>query len=108
MTLPEWAVLAVGFGGQALFSARFIIQWLASERAGRSVVPDLFWTFSMAGGATLFVYAVYREDPVFMLGQGLGLFIYSRNLWLLRRERRAVPALAAPPLAANPPAAPHA
>ena len=88
ITLPEWVVLAVGFGGQALFSARFIIQWLASERAGRSVMPDVFWYFSLAGGATLFVYAVYREDPVFMLGQGMGLFIYARNLWLIRRERR--------------------
>jgi lipid-A-disaccharide synthase-like uncharacterized protein len=97
ITLPEWVVLGVGFGGQALFSARFIIQWLASERAGRSVVPDLFWHFSLAGGATRFVYAVYREDPVFMLGQGLGLFIYARNLWLIRRERRgeAPPAMGA-------------
>ena len=76
ISLPEWVVLAVGFGGQALFSARFVIQWLASERAGRSVMPDVFWYFSLAGGATLFVYAAYREDPVFMLGQGMGLFIY--------------------------------
>jgi lipid-A-disaccharide synthase-like uncharacterized protein len=103
LTLPEWAVLAVGFGGQALFSARFVIQWLASERAGRSVVPELFWYFSMAGGATLFLYAVYREDPVFMLGQGLGLFIYARNLWLIRRERHGLP-----PVDANAPPAPHA
>lgn len=94
ITVPEWAVLTVGFGGQALFSARFIIQWLASERAGRSLIPDLFWYFSLAGGATLFVYAVYREDPVFMLGQGMGLFIYGRNLWLIRRERRGAAALA--------------
>ena len=55
ISLPEWVVLAVGFGGQALFSARFVIQWLASERAGRSVMPDVFWYFSLAGGATLFV-----------------------------------------------------
>ena len=88
ISLPEWVVLAVGFGGQALFSARFVIQWQASERAGRSVMPDVFWYFSLAGGATLFVYAAYREDPVFMLGQGMGLFIYARNLWLIRRERR--------------------
>jgi len=88
ISLPEWAVLIVGFGGQALFSARFVIQWLASERAGRSVIPDVFWYFSLAGGATLFVYAAYRADPVFMLGQGMGLFIYARNLWLIRRERR--------------------
>lgn len=93
--VPEWLALAFGFGGQALFSLRFIVQWLASERAGRSVVPVLFWHFSLAGGATLFVYALYREDPVFIFGQGLGLFIYLRNLWLIRRERhglRAAPA----------------
>jgi lipid-A-disaccharide synthase-like uncharacterized protein len=86
--LPEWLILAFGFTGQALFSARFIIQWLASERAGRSVMPVLFWHFSIAGGTTLFLYALYRQDPVFILGQGIGLFIYARNLWLIRRERR--------------------
>ena len=83
LTVPEWLVLAVGFGGQALFSARFIVQWLASERAHRSVVPVSFWYLSLAGGLTLFMYAAYRGDPVFMLGQGLGLFIYLRNLWLI-------------------------
>ncbi len=81
--MPEWLVLAVGFGGQALFSARFIVQWLASERAQRSVMPVSFWYLSLAGGLTLFIYAVYRGDPVFILGQGLGLFIYLRNLWLI-------------------------
>lgn len=86
--LPEWLILAFGFTGQVLFSARFIIQWLASERAGRSVMPVLFWHFSIAGGVTLFLYALYRKDPVFILGQGLGLFIYLRNLLLIRRERR--------------------
>ncbi len=85
--LPEWLVLAFGFAGQALFSARFVIQWLASERAGRSVIPVLFWHFSIAGGTTLLLYALYRQDPVFVLGQGLGLFIYVRNLWLIRREQ---------------------
>jgi lipid-A-disaccharide synthase-like uncharacterized protein len=87
--IPEWLALAVGLGGQALFSMRFIVQWLASERAGRSVVPLQFWQLSIAGGLTLFAYAVYRLDPVFILGQGLGLFIYVRNLWLIRREKRS-------------------
>jgi lipid-A-disaccharide synthase-like uncharacterized protein len=86
--VPEWVALAFGFLGQALFSLRFIVQWLASERAGRSVVPVLFWHFSIAGGATLFAYAVYRRDPVFVFGQGLGLAIYLRNLWLIRGEKR--------------------
>jgi lipid-A-disaccharide synthase-like uncharacterized protein len=78
--------LALGFLGQALFSARFVVQWLASERAGRSVVPLAFWFFSLGGGATLLAYAVYRGDPVFIVGQAAGLFIYARNLVLIRRE----------------------
>jgi lipid-A-disaccharide synthase-like uncharacterized protein len=79
----------VGFLGQALFTGRFVIQWLASERARKSVIPLLFWYFSIGGGATLFAYAIYREDPVFIVGQGAGLAIYLRNLWLTRREKRA-------------------
>ena len=79
--------LVVGFAGQALFSARFLVQWIASEREKRSVVPVAFWWFSIAGGATLLAYAIYRLDPVFMLGQSTGILIYSRNLFLIRRER---------------------
>lgn len=89
LSLPEWAVVTLGFSGQALFSMRFVVQWLASERAGRSVIPTLFWYFSIAGGLTLLAYAVYRADPVFIVGQGLGLFIYLRNLWLVLKEKRA-------------------
>ena len=96
LTLPEWLVLAFGFTGQAMFSMRFIIQWLASERARKSVVPVLFWYFSLAGGVTLFAYAAYREDPVFMVGQGMGLFVYLRNLWLIRREKSEAQRLAPP------------
>ena len=81
--------IAIGFMAQAMFSARFLIQWIASERAGRSVVPIAFWFFSIAGGSILFVYALYRQDPVFIAGQGAGLFIYARNLWLIFRERRS-------------------
>ncbi|TDO04612.1 MULTISPECIES: lipid-A-disaccharide synthase N-terminal domain-containing protein [Halomonas] len=84
----EWVWLGVGFLGQALFSARFLVQWLASERARRSIVPRAFWFFSLAGGATLLAYALYRRDPVFIAGQGAGLFIYARNLILIRREVR--------------------
>jgi len=80
--------IAIGFAAQAMFSARFLVQWIASERAGRSVVPVAFWFFSIAGGSILFVYAVYRQDPVFIAGQGAGLLIYSRNLWLIFRERK--------------------
>lgn len=84
--------LGIGFLGQAMFSARFIIQWLASERSRRSVVPHAFWWFSLAGGITLLAYALWRGDPVFVLGQGLGLFVYLRNLILIRRHRRTVAA----------------
>ncbi|MCC2097078.1 MAG: lipid-A-disaccharide synthase N-terminal domain-containing protein [Hyphomicrobiales bacterium] len=80
--------VALGFAGQIFFTARFLVQWIASERAGRSVVPLAFWFFSIGGGLLLFIYAVYRRDPVFILGQGLGLFIYVRNLMLISREKR--------------------
>jgi lipid-A-disaccharide synthase-like uncharacterized protein len=81
---PLW--LTIGFLGQALFSMRFIVQWIKSERMKRSVVPLAFWYFSLAGGVTLFAYAIHRMDPVFILGQGSGIFIYLRNLWLIYRE----------------------
>jgi len=82
-TIPSgW--LAFGFLGQALFSARFVVQWIASERRKASVVPVAFWWLSVAGGATLFVYALHRGDPVFIFGQAAGLLVYGRNLVLLR------------------------
>lgn len=77
----------IGFLGQALFSARFLVQWIVSERARRSIVPLAFWYFSLAGGTTLLAYAIYREDPVFICGQALGLVIYLRNLYLIYRRR---------------------
>jgi lipid-A-disaccharide synthase-like uncharacterized protein len=83
---PIW--LVIGFAGQGLFSMRFIVQWLKSEREGKSVVPLAFWWFSVAGGATLLLYALHRADPVFIVGQGLGLFIYARNLWLIHKEAK--------------------
>jgi lipid-A-disaccharide synthase-like uncharacterized protein len=82
-----WVLL--GFVAQAFFTMRFVVQWLASERAKRSVVPIAFWFFSLGGGALLFVYAIQRRDPVFIAGQGMGLFIYIRNLWLIANERKA-------------------
>ena len=83
-----WIVL--GFIAQALFMMRFLVQWVASERAKRSVVPVAFWFFSLGGGALLLVYAIQRQDPVFIAGQALGLFIYVRNLWLIANERKAM------------------
>jgi lipid-A-disaccharide synthase-like uncharacterized protein len=85
-----WVV--IGLFAQMLFSMRFIVQWIASEKESRSVVPEAFWWFSIIGGTTLFAYAVHRGDPVFILGQSLGLFIYVRNLWLIHAEKRAAAA----------------
>ena len=82
-----WWVLT-GLGGQLLFTGRFLVQWIASERARRSVVPLAFWWFSIGGGAVLLAYALYRQDPVFVLGQSMGLFIYLRNLYLIYAEKR--------------------
>ena len=82
-----WWVM-VGLSGQLMFSMRFIIQWLSSERARKSVMPVAFWYFSLAGGIILLAYAIYRRDPVFILGQFTGLFIYSRNLWLIRADKQ--------------------
>jgi lipid-A-disaccharide synthase-like uncharacterized protein len=84
----EMTWLTVGFLAQLKFSMRFIVQWIASERARRSIVPETFWYFSMVGGAMLFAYAVYRLDPVFMLGQGMGLLIYARNIYFIRAHHR--------------------
>ena len=84
--------LGIGFLGQVLFSARFVIQWQTSERMRRSVVPHAFWWFSLAGGVTLLASALWRGDPVFVLGQGLGLFVYLRNLMLMSRHRQTVAA----------------
>ena len=88
ISTTELIWLGIGFSAQAMFSMRFILQWLASERARRSVVPETFWYFSFAGGLMLFIYAIYRMDPVFIFGQGSGLFIYARNIYYIRRTRR--------------------
>jgi lipid-A-disaccharide synthase-like uncharacterized protein len=80
--------LSVGFFGQAFFFSRFLVQWIASERKKESVVPVSFWFFSIGGGTILLIYAIYRQDPVFMVGQGAGLMIYLRNLYLIRRKQR--------------------
>lgn len=80
--------LIIGFLGQGLFFMRFVVQWIASERARKSIIPPAFWFFSIGGGVVLLIYAIYREDPVFIAGQGLGLIIYSRNIFFILREKR--------------------
>lgn len=91
MTFPSFNIetiwLTIGFLGQGLFFMRFFVQWIASEKKGRSTIPNAFWYFSLAGGLVLFSYAIWRQDPVFMLGQGMGLLIYSRNLYFIHREQ---------------------
>ncbi len=82
--------LAVGFAGQALFTARFLVQWLRSEQARKSVIPMAFWYLSLAGGLTLLIYALHRRDPVFILGQAAGAIVYIRNIVLVVRERRTL------------------
>jgi lipid-A-disaccharide synthase-like uncharacterized protein len=81
--------LLVGFLGQALFASRFIIQWFKSELVGKSVIPISFWYCSLFGGVVLLAYAIYRMDPVFIAGQATGIVVYSRNLILISRERKA-------------------
>jgi len=83
----EQVWLGIGLLGQALFSARFLVQWIATERKRKSVIPREFWYFSVGGGLTLLAYALYRADPVFILGQGAGLVVYARNLYFIHRRR---------------------
>ena len=81
----------LGMLGQALFFSRFLVQWIASEKKGRSVVPLSFWYLSLGGGGLLLFYALWRKDPVIVLGQAVGLFVYVRNLMLIHRRRAVVP-----------------
>jgi lipid-A-disaccharide synthase-like uncharacterized protein len=81
-----WVVL--GFAAQALFTMRFVVQWIASERARKSVIPVAFWFFSIGGGTLLLAYALYRRDPVFIAGQALGLVVYFRNVYFIMLNGR--------------------
>lgn len=90
-----WAVLwgmslwvKIGFLGQAAFTARFLVQWVASEKKRDSVVPVAFWWLSIVGGLILLAYAIHRRDPVIIVGQATGLFVYTRNLMLVERSKR--------------------
>lgn len=94
--MPTYEILWVSFGmlGQILFSLRFIVQWLASEKAHKTVIPYSFWILSIAGSVILSAYAIYRKDPVFILGQTPSVFIYVRNIMLQKgaekRERQGI------------------
>ena len=84
----DWGIL-IGYIAQILFAMRFVVQWIASERAGRSVVPMAFWIFSIGGGLMLLGYALYRKDPVFIIGQAFGVFVYLRNLQFVLQRRHS-------------------
>jgi lipid-A-disaccharide synthase-like uncharacterized protein len=83
----DWWV-ALGFVAQLLFTARFLVQWIESERQNKMVIPLAFWFFSIGGGLLLLLYALYRRDPVFIAGQAFGVFVYARNLYFELRDRR--------------------
>jgi lipid-A-disaccharide synthase-like uncharacterized protein len=80
--------LIIGFLGQIFFSARFILQWIYSEINKKSIIPLGFWFFSILGGITLLIYAIHRKDPVFIMGQATGLFIYARNLYFINKQHK--------------------
>ncbi|MGD0147600.1 MAG: lipid-A-disaccharide synthase N-terminal domain-containing protein [Xanthobacteraceae bacterium] len=91
VTRLDWWIF-LGFVAQGLFTMRFVVQWIASERAGRSIIPIGFWYFSIAGGVLLLIYALYRRDAVFIAGQAFGVFVYLRNLYFVLRERKTAAA----------------
>ena len=86
--INAWVIL--GFVGQAMFGSRFFVQWIVSEKRGESTIQEIFWYLSMAGSALLLTYAIYRRDPVFIMGQCSGIFIYSRNVMLIYKKKRAL------------------
>ena len=85
LSLTEILILVIGFAGQAMFFMRFFVQWLYSEKHKRSLIPTAFWYFSLGGSFLLMTYAIFKKDPVFIVGQSTGFIIYTRNLILIRR-----------------------
>ncbi len=88
LTYQETIFLIIGFFGQGLFASRFIIQWIYSEKKGKSEIPIIFWYVSIFGGIGLLIYAISRQDPVIIVGQLFGIFIYLRNLILIRKNKK--------------------
>lgn len=87
--------IAIGLFGQGMFMMRFVIQWISSERARQSIIPEAFWYFSLAGGAIVLAYGIHKLDPVIIVGQSTGLFIYLRNVYFIRRRKRELRAVEA-------------
>ncbi|WP_136515080.1 lipid-A-disaccharide synthase N-terminal domain-containing protein [Geomonas edaphica] len=88
MTLSEKTWVGIGLAGQFFFTMRFVVQWIATERKRRSVIPESFWYFSIFGSLILLVYSLYRKDPVFILGQAFGTTVYVRNLFFIHKEKK--------------------
>ena len=88
LTPVESIWLGIGFFGQGLFFSRWVVQWISSERKAESQIPLAFWYMSLAGGLIVLAYAIYRHDPVFIIGQGTGAFVYLRNLMLIYKHRK--------------------
>ena len=91
--------LVIGLLGQGLFASRFLVQWFKSESEGRSVIPLAFWYPSIVGGIVSLAYATYIDSIPYIIGQGSGLIVYVRNLWLIFRERAALKAATEHPAA---------
>jgi len=89
MILTPQIWLIIGFIGQTIFASRFLIQWIVSERASKSIIPNIFWWISIAGSLILLSYAIHKQDPVFIVGQSCGFLIYSRNLYLIWQDNKA-------------------
>ena len=89
LTETPWYWWVIGFGGTAMFASRFVVQWIASERQQRSVIPVAFWYLSLVGGLLSLSYAIFRIDPVFILAQSTGSLVYLRNLQLIKRHKRS-------------------
>src|SRR5262249_9470147 len=87
----QWWVL-LGYVAQIMFTMRFLVQWIASERAGKMVMPIAFWFFSIGGGVLLLLSVLYIRDPRFYPGHGFGVFVYARNLYFELRDRRGAQA----------------
>ena len=96
LTTTEIVILVIGFTGQAMFFMRFFVQWFYSEKHKRSLIPTAFWYFSLAGSFLLLTYAIFKKDPVFIVGQSTGFIIYTRNLMLIKFEKREKIALKRP------------
>jgi len=88
MTVAKPLLLTIGFAGQTLFFLRFFFQWIYSEKQKRSVIPEIFWYFSLGGGLLLLIYAILKQDIVFIVGQSTGSFIYLRNIYFLKKEKK--------------------